>query len=362
MKSLDCNSRLIHALTKVSIQPGLCQWCAEKRIWHAPFSTSSRRPADVTELMPINAAPPINFEGLTSLDRQEGDGGAQISRDKFRKLRVVPSLPSYFTARPLHTDDLISLQAVVHRWQRLPITKPSEAPRVAWMPFEDYKAQTGDEPIRRRRYGLMVQMLRRLNLILPEMRSPEVVRTIEKYQRDIDPSLNRPKPILIDEWGRARAVGRRKASSAQVHLVEGEGEVLVNGKTLAEAFARVHDRESVVWALKATDRIDKYNVWARVHGGGTTGQAEALTLGIAKALMAHEPLLKKALRKGESDVWGCSPRFKKELLCADCPPNSWMHHSRPARGRKEEAWTCQSSQDAHLGKTMMRWVYCASEC
>ena len=79
--------------------------------------------------------------------------------------------------------------------------------------------------------------------------------------------------------------------------------MLVNGKSLADIFARVHDRESALWALKATDRINRYNVWSIVQGGGTTGQAEALTLGIAKALLAHEPLLKKTLRRGEPDAW-----------------------------------------------------------
>jgi len=52
--------------------------------------------------------------------------------------------------------------------------------------------------------------------------------------------------------------------------------------------------------LKATDRIDKYNVWALVTGGGTTGQAEALTLAVGKALLAHEPALKPALRRGKT--------------------------------------------------------------
>ena len=44
--------------------------------------------------------------------------------------------------------------------------------------------------------------------------------------------------------------------------------------------------------------MDKYNVWAVVKGGGTTGQAEAITLGAARALLAHEPDLKPALRRG----------------------------------------------------------------
>ena len=52
-----------------------------------------------------------------------------------------------------------------------------------------------------------------------------------------------------------------------------------------------------MWPLQATQRLDKYNIWAIAKGGGTTGQAEAITLGLAKALMVHEPDLKPALRK-----------------------------------------------------------------
>ncbi len=56
----------------------------------------------------------------------------------------------------------------------------------------------------------------------------------------------------------------------------------------------------------STDRIDKYNVWALVSGGGTTGQAEALTLAVGKALLAQEPALKPALRRGKQ-MSPCSP-------------------------------------------------------
>ncbi|GAM90793.1 hypothetical protein ANO11243_088380 [Dothideomycetidae sp. 11243] len=114
--------------------------------------------------------------------------------------------------------------------------------------------------------------------------------------------------VTENVWGRARAVGRRKTSSAVVWLVEGEGDVRVNGKKLTDAFGRLHDRESAIWALKATDRIDKYNIWATVSGGGTTGQAEALTLGVAKALLVHEPALKPALRRA-----GCVTRDPRKV-------------------------------------------------
>jgi len=113
---------------------------------------------------------------------------------------------------------------------------------------------------------------------------------------------------LVDEDGRAYAYGRRKSSRAQVWLVEGEGEVLVNGKSLVDVFSRIHDRESALWALKSTARLDKYNVWIKVHGGGTTGQAEAITLAVGKALMVHEPALKPALRRA-----GCVTRDPRRV-------------------------------------------------
>lgn len=78
---------------------------------------------------------------------------------------------------------------------------------------------------------------------------------------------------------------------------------MINGKSIVQAFPRLHDRESAIWPLKVSQRIDKYNVFALVAGGGVTGQAEAVTLGLARALLVHEPALKPVLRRA-----GCVTR------------------------------------------------------
>lgn len=129
-----------------------------------------------------------------------------------------------------------------------------------------------------------------------------------RYKKDSQPGDIKPKPGVIDELGRAKGVGRRKTSSATAWIVEGEGEVLVNGKSLAHYFGRLHDRESAVWALKASQRLDKYNIFALTSGGGVTGQAEALTLAVAKALLVHEPALKPVLRQA-----GCVTRDPRKV-------------------------------------------------
>lgn len=143
---------------------------------------------------------------------------------------------------------------------------------------------------------------------------PALKQAMEIYKRDVDPYAVTKRPAIIDEDGRAYGVGRRKSSSAKVYLVQGEGQVLVNGKSINSAFGRIHDRESALWALKVTGRLDKYNVWALVSGGGSTGQAEAITLGLGRALMVFEPGLKPALRRGEWFSFPCTLCLLVEML------------------------------------------------
>ncbi|OBT65953.1 hypothetical protein VE03_03205 [Pseudogymnoascus sp. 23342-1-I1] len=247
---------------------------------------------------PPVAAPQIDFAEMSK-------GG--LSDPAQLHGRVVPASPSYFTGVPQFMDSLLKLQDLLRRNETLPIVKPGQAPRVSLQTLESYRSSLG-EHVRTSKYQKVIQILNRLNHIHPTLKTPEVIEAIEAHRRTIDPFANIARPITIDKFGRALGVGKRKSSTARVWLVEGNGEVLVNGKTLVEAFSRVHDRESAIWALKATERIDKYNVWALVEGGGTTGQAEAVTLGVTKALLAHEPLLKPALRRA-----GCVTRDPRKV-------------------------------------------------
>lgn len=192
---------------------------------------------------------------------------------------------------------MLKLEALLAKYAALPTVSPSEAPRMAWFKLLQFRDAVG-EPVPTKKYKGLIKLLQRLNRIDPNV-APEEVRTaLNFFLRPGNPYGNKPAPRTVDEQGKARGKGKRKASSAVVHLVEGEGEVMVNGKTLNEVFPRLHDRESAVWPLRCTSRLDKYNVWATVRGGGVTGQAEAITLAVARALLVHEPALKPILRKG----------------------------------------------------------------
>ena len=92
--------------------------------------------------------------------------------------------------------------------------------------------------------------------------------------------------------------GRRKRSRARVRLKKGDGQFAVNGRTLEEHFARETSTMIIKQPFEATETLGKFDVFANVSGGGTTGQAGALRHGIARALLAYDPDLKPALRKG----------------------------------------------------------------
>ena len=225
-----------------------------------------------------------------------------------KNARIVPASPSYFSGNPGFSDRFVRLQFLLRQYQTLPTVPQSQAPRVAWRTASQFCLLVG-EHVRASKYHRIIQILQRLNQIHPAMVPQELADDIQIYKRDIQPHNIVRKPAVIDEDGRAIGIGRRKSSSAKVYLVQGEGEVLVNGKSINSVFGRIHDRESALWALKATQRINKYNVWALVKGGGLTGQAEAITLGTAKALMVHEPALKPALRRGKSSSFFSSSFF-----------------------------------------------------
>jgi small subunit ribosomal protein S9 len=211
--------------------------------------------------------------------------------------RAVPVSPSYFSRQPYFNDSFVVVQELARKYARLPVLPRDKVAPTAWRTKEQYRLAIG-EHVKGRDYATCMKLAKRLNQIHPDLMPAEVTAGLAPFKREVNHYLNRPKEIPIDRFGRAHGAGKRKSSVARAWVVEGTGEVLVNGKPLSEAFGRIHDRESAVWALKSTERLDKYNVWATVEGGGTTGQAEALTLAIAKALCTHEPDLKNPLRRG----------------------------------------------------------------
>ncbi|MET7299275.1 MULTISPECIES: 30S ribosomal protein S9 [Streptomycetaceae] len=95
------------------------------------------------------------------------------------------------------------------------------------------------------------------------------------------------------------ATGRRKEAVARVRIVPGTGKWKINGRTLEEYFPNKVHQQLVNEPFKVLELDDRYDVHARIHGGGVSGQAGALRLGVARSLNeadveANRPALKKA--------------------------------------------------------------------
>jgi len=97
---------------------------------------------------------------------------------------------------------------------------------------------------------------------------------------------------LIQYYG----TGRRKTAVARVFLRPGSGDFKVNGRTFEEYFVTPSQRSSAKASLVSTDSAATFNVIANVSGGGVNGQADAVKLGIARALMLFNAELRKKLK------------------------------------------------------------------
>lgn len=91
-------------------------------------------------------------------------------------------------------------------------------------------------------------------------------------------------------------IGRRKAAVARVYVSEGKGQITINKKDLKEYFPLDLLQYIVKQPLNVLEVAEKYDIQANLNGGGTKGQAEALRLAIARALVEIDPESKKQLR------------------------------------------------------------------
>ena len=93
-----------------------------------------------------------------------------------------------------------------------------------------------------------------------------------------------------------QTVGRRKTSVARVILRPGKGEWSVNGRALAEYFPRRANQQRAEGPFNVTETEGQFDIFVRVNGGGSTGQADAIRMGIARALVENDEETRPTLR------------------------------------------------------------------
>ena len=128
---------------------------------------------------------------------------------------------------------------------------------------------------------------------------PPATETPEK-EKEEEKAVKRTFALTgtLDKGGFIWGTGRRKSSVARVRIKPGDGKLIINKRKVDEYFTQQYDRDAVQAPLKALNLTGAFDVFVNVGGGGTTGQAGAVRLGIARALRNYDENLLKELRDG----------------------------------------------------------------
>ena len=129
-----------------------------------------------------------------------------------------------------------------------------------------------------------------------EAEATAVADAADDYEAEVGTAADLPAAVLIDRP--VQTVGRRKEAVVRVRLMPGTGKFTLNGKSLETYFPNKLHQQLVREPLVTVEKTERFDIFANLHGGGTSGQAGALRLAIARALIEVDaedrPPLKRA--------------------------------------------------------------------
>ena len=121
--------------------------------------------------------------------------------------------------------------------------------------------------------------------------------------------------------------GRRKTAIARVRLLTGEGEVVVNGRSLEEHFGNAVDLADILMPFRVTGTEGQFNAMIKVHGGGHHGQAGAIRHGIARAILQSDPGGARAAAPGRPPLARPAHEGAQEVRPQTSPQGAAVHQA-----------------------------------
>lgn len=222
------------------------------------------------------------------------------------ELRAAPANPLQYTGRGSHEATMETVNRIRRQYEYLPRNREQEGPR--WVSRGAYVGMIGSsEPVSSPQHSELTKALSDLYYIDSQLK-PQVVRDLlRRFLRGAAAGASEGEVPALDAKGRAVTRGRRKTASARVILTKAEdgkaGQILVNGLPISQYFTNLDDRAEAMFPLAVVQSETKYNVFATAVGGGNSGKAGAIALGVARGVIIHNPLLRKRLSKA-----GCLTR------------------------------------------------------
>lgn len=230
-------------------------------------------------------------------------GKDRITNPEFERLRVVPELSTYYGGNPLHDATINRLTGLVRKYMHLPTRGLSyeEAHEVRFLSFDEYKnTYINSDKVKVAHHKEVLGLLNRLRTIDTQLMPPEVLDTLNEFVSNSNHANTQTKTVkTLDSDGVGKAKSGKKTSVANVRIVRGEGQILVNGKNYIEIFTREQDRGDITFPLLVIEQIGNFNIFATVTGGGVSSKADAIRLAVVKALGSLNPIWKKRLKSAD---------------------------------------------------------------
>ncbi|KAI8818010.1 ribosomal protein S9/S16-domain-containing protein [Fimicolochytrium jonesii] len=207
-----------------------------------------------------------------------------------------PTNIAYFTGNPRYYNSLMQINALMRKYNispQEPLTASKQRPR--WMTIKEMQEFLSFKITQ----GTYDEFVKKLNQLYDKHgygsgAQLDVKKALESFVKPgATLTVSTKRSSELDDFGRSYSYGSRKTAKAQVWVVEGEGQLFVNGTNFAEYFAEDTDRDAILRPLVMAHALGKYNVWALVNGGGQSGQAAAVAVGLARGLAVHDPVLKE---------------------------------------------------------------------
>ena len=262
------------------------------------------------------------------------------SRYELAERKPVPESPSFYTTRAVYYDQVTHLEKAIssaenflRRNHLFPLPEFARTSLPPLRPMWKDQTEMASEfrtKMTMTRYRSVTKLLNQLNDFqriaavggCPELsqKLSEILAMYESGKKEAYLNKGKRKPVVLDAYGRSYTLGKRKTSSARVWMIPVQrpstpedflgieksqqvypvtvSTILVNNTPLHEFFRFPQDRERITRSLKVAGVLGKYNIFAIVRGGGTSGQSGALAHGIAKGVVAHEPELEDLFRRG----------------------------------------------------------------
>lgn len=232
---------------------------------------------------------------------------SETPRGAAENVRVAPATALQYTGRGAHEQTMEVVNRVRRQYEFLPrnregVSPPNFVTRITYLTMLG-----SSEPVSGPQHTELTKALADLYYIDNQLKPQVVKDLLRRFSRKIDTDAESGEIETLDEQGRAVTRGRRKTSSARVIVTKAPegtvGEVRVNGLLLSQYLKELQHRSEVLFPLSVVQSEGKYNVFATVLGGGNSGKAGAISLGIARGIIVHNPLLRKRLSKA-----GCLTR------------------------------------------------------